>query len=288
MKFRKIKYFFILVLLGLAAYRIVSLFQEAFGVAEELPAYTIPPKHHDDTLRVAIIGDSWAHNHAEYQCDTLFEYYAKKITSRPVKCVSKGHNGQKTKGVYMDMFANRPVKYEWERDYCTQPLLEEHPDYCIVMAGINDLARQVPPITYAENYRQILQLLISNGIRPVVMEIPDFDVTAACRMLGNYKYFCYRIVSIFTKAGWDTANYREALQSMLRVTGLIEQVVYVAADTWNPGGVYKQPYLYQSDRSHLNQQGYHVLDLSLVKVLWDKVTRSMEMKCSLSEYCCSI
>jgi lysophospholipase L1-like esterase len=265
MKCRKYILFFVLALLGVGTYYIVTIFQEAFGVAEELPAYSIPPKHNDDTLRVAIIGDSWAWIHAEMNYDTLFEQYAQRLTSRPVKCFSKGHNGQKTKGVYYDMFANRDVKYEWERTYCTQSLLEQHPDYCIVMAGINDLCRQVPPETYAENYRLIIQLLLKNGIRPVVMEIPEFDVVAACKQLGEVKYNCYRYLSLFTRAGWNVSKYRKKLQAMLHETSLMEQVVYISVETWNPGGVFKQPGLYQEDRFHLNQQGYKAMDSIISK-----------------------
>ena len=267
MKCRNYILFFVLALLGVGTYYIVTIFQEAFGVAEELPAYSIPPKHNDDTLRVAIIGDSWAWIHAEMNYDTLFEQYAQRLTSRPVKCFSKGHNGQKTKGVYYDMFANRDVKYEWERTYCTQSLLEQHPDYCIVMAGINDLCRQVPPETYAENYRLIIQLLLKNGIRPVVMEIPEFDVVAACKQLGEVKYNCYRYLSLFTRAGWNDNCYSNSLISMVKKNGLTKGIVFVPASCWGKNGVTGKTDIYMDDRLHPNELGFQLLDSCVVSAI---------------------
>ena len=263
MKCRNYILFFVLALLGVGTYYIVTIFQEAFGVAEELPAYSIPPKHNDDTLRVAIIGDSWAWIHAEMNYDTLFEQYAQRLTSRPVKCISKGHNGQKTKGIYYDMFAERQVNFDWEKSYCTQPLLEQHPDYCVVMAGINDLCRQVPPETYARNYQLILKLLLQNDIIPIVMEIPDFDIIGASKMLGDFKYSCYRILSHITGAGWNTDNYRKALLSMLKSSGFKQRIIFIPADKWNPGGVKEHPSFYQKDRLHLSPAGYYALDSCL-------------------------
>lgn len=41
-----------------------------YYVPEELPAYDKPPRAKDDTLRIAIIGDSWADYHTSLSGDT--------------------------------------------------------------------------------------------------------------------------------------------------------------------------------------------------------------------------
>mgnify|MGYP002624911458 CR=1 FL=1 len=263
---------FVLILVGCY---LCYLLRNKYGAATEHAIYQIPPKHDDDTLRVAVIGDSWAFYHDANQCDTLFESYARQLMLRPVKCFSKGHNGQKTNGIYDDMFADRPVKYEWERAFCTQPLLEQHPDYCVIMAGINDLCSQVSPNIYAANYQMIIQLLLANSIRPVVMEIPKLDVPFACRHMGFQKYVRSRLFSFVTGAGWnDVTVYQKALRSMLATTGLGDSVLFISASDWNRQA---SPF-YTDDRFHLTPQGYEVLDSCIGMEIVEDLNKTFECK----------
>ena len=65
-----------MVLLGVliyAGYQVNLFIDREFVVAEELPFYHVGARHNDDTLRVAVIGDSWAEFHMTLSCDTLFE-----------------------------------------------------------------------------------------------------------------------------------------------------------------------------------------------------------------------
>ena len=111
-----------------------------FCVAEELPFYHVDPHPNDDTLRVAVIGDSWAELHTMFNCDTLFQQYGGRLTTKPIKCMTRGKLGAKSKDVYYNMFRRRTQ----EDSICIQPLLEEHPDYCVVMVGINDVWKKRP------------------------------------------------------------------------------------------------------------------------------------------------
>lgn len=47
-------------------------------------------------------------------------------------------------------------------------VIDHHPKICFVMGGINDITVGVVPEKIQENYRQILENLVSNGITPVV------------------------------------------------------------------------------------------------------------------------
>ena len=252
---------FLFPLLVYALYLSWGQMQMAFGVGPAFPIYSIPPAHQDDTIRVAVIGDSWAEYHATLQCDTIFQKVAGRLTKNPVQCFSRGHSAMMTKEIYQDMFSDRTVEHAWEKDFCTQPLLERHPDYCVVMAGINDLRKQRPPSYYTGNYQLILQVLLKNGIRPVVMEIPEVDIPYTTSHRAFYEKWASRLLSYITGSGWgDVSIYQKAMQEMLNQTGLVDSVLFIPVSKWNPGGVFARPDLYIDDRLHLNLDGYHVID----------------------------
>ena len=240
---------------------VADKYQTALVAGPEHPAYQIPPKHDDDTLRVAVIGDSWAEYHTTLECDTIFRRMAKRLTKKPVKCFSNGHSGKMSKEIYNEMFADRTVEHAWERNYCTQPLIEQHPDYCIVMAGINDMRLYKPIDFYTGNYRMIINLLLKNGIRPVVMEMPDVDFKSALENRSFVDQMAFRVLSWITKVDYRSASaYREAMRNMLDETRLKDSVLFIPVDHWNPGGAFARPEIYLDDRFHLNLDGYHVID----------------------------
>lgn len=230
-------------------------------VAEELPIYVIGPRPDDDTLRVAVIGDSWAEYHASLECDTIFYRFAKRLISHPVKGFSRGHSGLVTKEIYYEMFSDHTVEHSWDIDRCTQPLIEQHPDYCIIMAGINDWRLFKPKNFYIGNYRLMLNLLLKNGIRPVVMEVPDVDMEYFHGNRRFYRKWMFDLLSLFTRIDDSSVQpYRDAMREMLQETGLANKVLFIPMSAWNPGGIDANPEIYLDDRLHLNLDGYHVLD----------------------------
>ena len=236
-------------------------YEAEYGINEEYPIYEIPPKVQDDTLRVAVIGDSWAEYHMTLECDTIFCRYAKTVTSQPVKCFSRGHSAKITKEIYNEMFAEHTVEHSWERDHCVQPLIEQHPDYCIIMAGINDMRLSKPAEFYVGNYRLMLNLLIKNGIRPVVLEIPGVDLKYFHENRRFYRRWMFDIISLWTKIDYSSHQvYRDAMKQMLRENGLEDKVLFIPMTAWNPGGIDAREEIYLDDRLHLNMDGYHVLD----------------------------
>ena len=281
-KKRRIKWLWwslvLLAMLGFLGYKGYLIYDKELRVADELPIYHIGPRPNDDTLRVAVIGDSWAEYHTSLECDTIFCRYAKRLTSRPVKCFSRGHSGIVTKEIYYEMFSNRTVEHSWEIDRCTQPLIEQHPDYCIIMAGINDWRLSLPSSFYVENYRLIMNLLIQNGIRPVVMEVPDVDIKYFHRNRKFYRQWMFNALSLLT--GIDETSgqvYRDAMRKMLQETGLDKKVLFIPASAWSPGGVYTNPEIYLDDRLHLNMDGYHILDSCMaIDVVKDYQKRNIE------------
>ena len=83
--------FVVLSILGFAAYHFVD---SEFMVAKEVPYYRVGPRPDDDTIRVAVIGDSWAQFHKSFKCDALFEQYARKWTPNKSFDVQKPYPGE--------------------------------------------------------------------------------------------------------------------------------------------------------------------------------------------------
>ena len=248
-----------------AGYQANLFIDREFRVAEELPFYHVAPRHNDDTLRVAVIGDSWAEWHMTLNCDTLFEIYGGRLTTKPIKCMTRGKGGAKSKDVYYYMFRSHTQEQSWTHDICTQPLLEEHPDYCVIMVGINDTWKKRPISYYTGNYRLIIRLLLANQIRPVVMEIPDFEMGEWLDTHRRRQRYLYRIYSYFTGVVEDDITpFREGLKDMLKETGLSDSVLFIPADHWIPKNHQYSEEIYQEDHVHINYQGYHVLDSCIV------------------------
>ena len=229
----------LLAVLGYGSYKVYLFIDREFFVAEELPFYKVGPRPDDDTLRVAVIGDSWAEFHMTLNCDTLFQYYY--------------------------MFRSQTQEHSWMHDICTQPLLEEHPDYCVIMVGINDTWKKRPISYYTGNYRLIIRLLLANHIRPVVVEIPDFEMGEWLDLHRRRQRIIYRVYSVFTGVIKDDITpFREGLKKMLKETGLGDSVLFIPVDHWIPEGHNYSEEIYQEDHVHINYQGYHVLDSCII------------------------
>lgn len=268
-RMRKLKWLWwslaLIVVLSYAGYQAFSFIEREFRVAKELPFYHVKPRSNDDTLRVAIIGDSWAEWHMTLNCDTLFQQYGGRLTTKPIKCMTRGKGGAKSKEVYYYMFRDYTQEYSWMHDICTQPLLEWHPDYCVVMVGINDTWKKRPVSYYAGNYRLIIRLLLANDIRPVVMEIPDFEMGEWLNEHRKRQRYLYRIYSYFNGVvADDITPFRDGLKEMLKDTKLRDSVLFIPADHWIPHDHHYSEDIYQIDHIHLNYKGYHVLDSCIV------------------------
>ena len=258
--------FALLAILGYLGCQIYLFVDGQFMAAEELPFYEVGPRQENDTLKIVVIGDSWAEFHLKFGCDTLLEQYGARLTDKPIRSMSRGRGGAKSKEVYYDMFRN------WNYDdseacdnYCTQPLLEQHPDYCVVMVGINDTWKKRPISYYTGNYRLIIRLLLANHIRPVVMEIPDFEMGEWLDANRRRQRILYRFYSYFTGVVEDDITpFREGLKGMLKDTGLVDSVLFIPANHWLPENHQYSAEIYQEDHVHINNHGYHVLDSCII------------------------
>ena len=251
-----------------------GLYRDYFEPSEQLPYYPIKPRAHEDTVRVIIVGDSWAEFHANLEGDTIFEIESKKITNIPMRSWSRGKGGSLSKQIYYFMYDSLTEEHPFEPDRCTQPLIESHPDYCALFAGINDAIFKRSCHYYTENLRHMIRMLLHLGIRPVVMQIPMVDAASAIDYKPFLKRSPYHIRAFLLGTEYNTIHdYREAQMKMLKGTKLIDSILFIPANKWDTIGGWDDN-IYTYDRVHLNMYGYHVLDSCLAsEILKDYLKR---------------
>ena len=242
---------FVLLIIGLSVYY-YNRWKHLWAMDVSIPTYEVKSEA-DDSLRVVMIGDSWAGLHHENGMDTYLCSELQDKVSCPVIAVSKGKGGERSRGIYQLMFST-------DGDG-TKSLFTPKPDYCIISAGINDAAANLGTRQYCHYYRQILDFLLENHIRPVVIEVPNVNLW---HIYGGkpFKDLAIDYVrSIMTRCRmYHVQEYREALYHMLIDEHLMEKVVYVPMEDWNGGGPDINKDLFMADQIHLNRHGYEKLD----------------------------
>lgn len=221
----------------------------------------------DDTLKVVMIGDSWAGLHQENGMDIYLCSELQKKIIRPVTVLSKGKGGEKSRGIYQLMFS--------PDCYGTKDLLALKPDYCIISAGINDAAANLGSRQYCYYYRQILDFLLTNHIRPVVLEIPDVNIWYLYGEKPIKDLVIDFVRSTMTRCKmYQFRDYRKALYQMLVDEHLMENVLYVPMKDWNNNSPDIDKSLFMIDQIHLNHRGYEKLDSCIASVIAKDLEKS--------------
>ena len=115
-------------------------------------------------------------------------------------------------------------------------------------------------------YRQILDFLLENHIRPVVIEVPNVDLWLMLRNKPYKDLASDYVKSIMTNCNmYNYQEYRDALLSMLESEGLKEQILYIPMKEWNGNGVEINRSLFLDDCIHLNKRGYESLDSCIAR-----------------------
>ena len=211
-----------------------------------------------DTLKIAFIGDSWAAYHHDYDKKLESMLYDK---GQLAHVVSIGNVGAKSREIYQRMYST------------TKPVLLEHPDYCILSAGINDAVAKMGKDYYVHHYMLILQQLLDLDIKPVVLEMPEVNYRAIAGREPWTMRLRHILSSMMTGSelyGFD--SYKSALVSAIKKADMQNRILYISAGPWNPDGYRDSRRLYLSDETHLNAKGYAVLDSciasDILKDIW--------------------
>ncbi len=199
-----------------------------------------------DTLKVAFIGDSWADYHYPY--DSLLCSMLSK-DAKMVSVKSKGNVGAKSKEIYERLSTT------------TNQILMWHPQYCVISAGINDAVAKLGKDYYVYHYQLILNHLIRLGIKPIVVEIPDVNYRAIANRESWTMRLRHLVSSLLTGSEiYGFESYRASLWSAVNHLEKEGKILYIPVSVWNAGGYLDDREFYQSDETHLNAKGYHLLD----------------------------
>ena len=237
-----------MILLGIASALFAGYVLPYYQPATEQTYYDICQRQKDDTLRILFIGDSWAAYHHDH--DSTLATLTSQVTAMPCKVQSFGHVGAKSKEIYERLFAD------------TKPYISEHPDYCVISAGINDAVAKMAPDYYCTNYAHIIRFLLHHDITPVVIDMPDVDYRAVFEREALSSKLRHLFSAFITGVPrYSFHPYRSLLKDTISQAGWIDSIVYVKAQRWcNNDGHSRQ---YRSDGIHLNTQGYLYIDSCL-------------------------
>jgi lysophospholipase L1-like esterase len=223
-------------------------------------------EHHDDTLRIAYIGDSWALGHSESWTFGNKPHFCqlsniiKDSLNRPVTVESYGISGLTSKKIYYALFESNSFKSFIQKGY----------DYCYVSAGINDTYGKMSTSYYTHSMDCIIRFLITNHIHPIIQEIPDYNIVEAYKSQNTYKKFLRHISMFINATQMDCKQqFREALNKLIIEKDYQNKVSIVRYKSWNNNYENDLKELYISDQIHLNDKGYAVLDHAISKVVLD-------------------
>lgn len=234
-----------------------------YSPAEKQDGITVK-QHGDDTIRVAYIGDSWADGHKKNECviDSLVCFEM----GRPVVVKTVGISGLTSKDIYYCIFRNDSMRR----------VIEWGPDFCFVVAGINDTDRKMGKGYYKENMKLIIDFLLENHITPIILEIPSYDILFSYKRRSRQVKLQYLASMIVTWSKMDCIeDYRKAYYELLDVQGWNNQVITISSIDWNPDGYKDKRNLYDSGLMHLNAKGYLVLDSCIAHKIIENLNVSL-------------
>lgn len=224
------------------------------------PAQQRPPYHtiwhQDDTIRIAYIGDSWAFRHQFHQCK-IKEIIENRLRC-PVIVSSYGIGGLTSKEIYHAVFELDNLKHFMQNGY----------DYCFISAGINDTFKKLSTSYYKESINCIIDFLLFNHIHPVILEIPDYNITNAYDNQENNKKLLRRFSMLVNSTSMDCKqDFRNALDDLINEKGYKDKVSVIRYKSWNKDYKNDLKLLYISDGMHLNEKGYEVLDSMIAETV---------------------
>lgn len=246
---RKLNYIVVLLLLLLVVIFVLYYsFNPCYKPAEMKTGLSVL-HYNDDTIRIAYIGDSWAYNHKKMKCVIDSMIYAQ--IGKPVQLRNAGVGGLISKEIYNGIFSNKELK----------SVIRWGPDFCFVSVGINDCNKKVGSDNYKENMRLLISLLLDNHITPVILEIPYYDIYYAFWKTPFVSMFRSVRSMLWTQSAINCIDsYSNAYNDLIIEQQWQDDVITIKRTYWNPKGYEGQKGLYTSDRIHINQDGYFVLD----------------------------
>jgi len=209
----------------------------------------------ENGLQIGIIGDSWV---VRQNLDSLLQ---KKLLDQGIhsEIYSSGNPGAKTKRIYENLFK------EESEEFSSKKVIEKKPDYCIIIAGVNDAATYVGPDFYTHHMLMIITTLLHYNIKPVVVSLPEFGAEENFKNKNILSSLSNRSAELVLNGGnqFKIPNYRNALLTELKHDGLDKKVAIMNFDEVSSD--YDKDRSLYADPLHLNKQGYQKFSEFLAK-----------------------
>lgn len=240
----------IVLLIGISCF---GYFWNKYAYAKE-KKYFLSATKPEKGLQIGIIGDSWL---VRQKLDSLV---TKKISDRGVqaKIYSYGNPGATTRTIFENLFKNKDEKFS------SKEVIEKKPDYCIIVAGVNDAATHVGPDFYAHHMMMMIKAMLHYNIQPVVVTLPEFGIEEDFKNKNIISEISNRGGELILNKGipFKIQDYRKALSENLKNTGLEKKVIIlnfdeVTADFDKDRNLFADPL-------HLNKSGYQKFSEFLV------------------------
>lgn len=223
-------------------------FYEYYTPPTEREAYIIP-HHHDDTLRIAYIGDSWAAMHKDHEC--LIPQLIEDRIHHPVKVSSFGIHGKTSKEIYEKLFDDKEMHSFMMQGY----------DFCFISAGINDTYKKMSATYYRTSMDNIIHFMLTNHIHPIILDIPDYDIVNAFNRQHPIRKLLRKTSTLITGSQIDCKQeFRNTLIKLIDKSNYQYKVSIIKYQEWNNDYQNDIKRYYLGDDMHLNQIGYMRLD----------------------------
>ena len=216
----------------------------------------------DSILKIGIIGDSWVKR------TDLDKKMQKFFSEKGIEAgfIALSHPGGTSKEIYEDMFKEK------NEEFSSKFVIESKPDYCIIIAGVNDVARHIGKKYYADHMIMIINTLLHYKIKPIVVEVPNFGVEDVQKYKNVFSR-CTNAVSEAIDGGEVNDNnvsaYRETLNEELKKNDLLDKIILFDSDKINKD--YKNNKNLFTDPLHLNEQGYEVFIKALSEDIIEEI-----------------
>ncbi|MBB4808074.1 lysophospholipase L1-like esterase [Chryseobacterium defluvii] len=232
----------LIIILGLVGFK---YFYDKYSYVDQKEYFSIGFSKKEN-LKIGIIGDSWV---VRQRLDSLLE---QKLLDRKIvaEVFASGNPGAKTKLIYENLFK------EGNEDFSSKSIIERQPDYCIIIAGVNDAAMDLGPDFYSHHMMLIIKTLLHYNIKPVVVSLPEFGIEENFQKKNIISKLSNKTADVFLNGGEEfTINdYRAALLKDLYDNKLDNKIILLNFDTVCRD--YSNNKNLYSDPLHLNKEGY--------------------------------
>lgn len=228
---------------------------DRYSYAKAYPVDRLRTSPYDTLLQIGIIGDSWV---AGNRLDSLVRAGLKERRFNAI-ITSSGYPGANTKSIYQHI-------YKPSVQYPPNESIPDHgTDYCIIVAGVNDLATQIGAKFYSYHMSLIINNLLGNLITPVIVTLPEFGLEETLKNMKLHTRLLSRTSAFFNNRvnAENKETYRYSLIQALNAEHLTDSVIVIDFDKICLD-YYQCPDLF-ANPSHLSNKGNMELSKIIVE-----------------------